>query len=93
MRLRWTPVAASDLEDIRNYVDLHLPAFAQSTIQTIYREIQSLRRFPMRGRIGEVEGTRECWLTPLPYIVVYRVTDTAIEVIRIWHTAQDRKQN
>ena len=90
MRLRWTPVAASDLEDIRNYVDAHFPEFSRTTVKTIYTEIQSLRRFPMRGRTGEVEGTREYWLSPLPYIVVYRVTDDTIEVIRIWHTSQNR---
>lgn len=87
MRLRWTPVAASDLEDIRDYVAVQFPEFSQSTVQTIYKEIQSLRRFPLRGRLGEVEGT---WLTPLPYIVVYRVNDDAVEVIRIWHTSQNR---
>ena len=91
MRVRWTPVAASDLEDIRDYVELRFPAFARSTVKTIYSDIQSLRRFPMRGRVGEIDGTRECLLAPLPYVVVYRVTDAAVEILRIWHTSQDRR--
>jgi len=33
---------------------------------------------------------RELVFTPLPYIVVYRVTETAIEILRIWHGAQTR---
>jgi plasmid stabilization system protein ParE len=45
---------------------------------------------PSRGRIGRREGTRELALTPLPYIVAYRIRRDAVEILNIWHTAQDR---
>jgi toxin ParE1/3/4 len=45
---------------------------------------------PYRGRPGREEGTRELLFPPLPYIAVYRVNKDAIEVLRIYHPAQDR---
>ena len=41
-------------------------------------------------RIGREEGTRELLFPPLPYVAVYRVKEQSIEVLRIYHTAQDR---
>jgi len=46
--------------------------------------------FPNRGRQGRVEGTRELVLAPLPFIVVYRVKTDAVEIVRVYHGAQDR---
>jgi plasmid stabilization system protein ParE len=34
-------------------------------------------------------GWRELVFSPLPYIVVYLVTEEAIEITRIFHGAQD----
>ena len=40
------------------------------------------------GRAGRVEGTREWVLAGTPYIVVYRMSSGAIEVLRVLHGAQ-----
>jgi len=34
-------------------------------------------------------GRRELVFAPLPYIVVYQVTELAVEISRIFHGAQD----
>ena len=49
-----------------------------------------MKDLPDRGRIGREEGTRELLFPPLPYVAVYRVKEQSIEVLRIYHTAQDR---
>jgi toxin ParE1/3/4 len=90
MRIRWTPAAAEDLEHIKEYLSEHLPQFAQSTILELYETIRSLKSFPRRGRVGREEGTRELILLRLPYIVAYRVKEEDIEVLHIFHGAQDR---
>ena len=56
----------------------------------MYSSIQSLKEWPYRGREGREEGTREILFLPLPYIAVYRVREQAVEVLRIYHGAQDR---
>lgn len=91
MRLRWTQAAAEDLEIICDYLHKHHPRYAQATVSRIYREILALRMYPRRGRIGAEPGTRELILTGLPYVVVFRATDVAVEVLHIHHGAQDWK--
>jgi toxin ParE1/3/4 len=89
MRIRWTVPAANDLESIQNYLQQHYPDFAESTVRTIYQRIQSLKASPSRGRLGHRGGTREIALTPLPYVVVYAVKAQAVEILHIYHGAQD----
>jgi plasmid stabilization system protein ParE len=48
-----------------------------------------LEHLPERGRPGLVAGTREL-VALWPYVIVYRVFEDSVEVIRIWHGAQDR---
>lgn len=90
MRLRWTPAAAEDLEHIKDYLAEHHPQFAQSTIIELYESIRSLKISPRLGRVGREEETRELVLTRLPYIVAYRIKEQAIEVLHIFHGAQNR---
>jgi toxin ParE1/3/4 len=49
-----------------------------------------LKELSHHGRPGREEGTREILFPPLPYIAVYRVKKQSIEVVRIYHRAQDR---
>ena len=90
MRIRWTPAAAADLEDISNYLNVRHPHYRQPTMRKLYEAIRSLKESPHRGRVGREAGTRELLFAPLPYIAVYRVKEQGIEVLRIYHGAQDR---
>jgi toxin ParE1/3/4 len=90
MRIRWTLAAAEDLEHIKSYLTGHFPEVAQSTVIELYGAIRSLKLSPLRGRPGREDGTRELVLARLPYVVVYRMKEQAIEVLRIFHGAQDR---
>lgn len=82
MRIQWTVPAAADLEGIKNDLQENYPQFAEPTVLTIYRRIRALKTSPNRG-------TRELVLSPLPYIVVYRVTGQAVSILHIHHGAQD----
>ena len=90
MRIRWTPAAAADLRNISDYLKERYPHYRQPTMRKLYETIRSLKQWPRRGRPGSEEGTREILLPPLPYVAVYRVTEQAIEVLRVYHGAQDR---
>jgi plasmid stabilization system protein ParE len=89
MRIRWTVPAADDLGDIKRYLQRHYPHFAEPTVRTIYQRIRSLKASPDRGRPGHRSGTRELTLAPLPYVVVYSVAADAVEILHIYHGAQD----
>lgn len=90
MRIRWTPPAAADLQRISDYLKERNPSYRQPTMRKIYEKIQTLRQTPYIGRPGRIGGTRELLFSPMPYVVVYRVHNDAIEVWRIWHTSQAR---
>ena len=42
--------------------------------------------------MGKIAGTRELVIPGLPYIIVYRVTEAAVFIIHIYHTARDWPQ-
>ena len=91
MRIRWTVPAAADLESIKSYLEKNNSKLAEPTVRRIYDRIRALKAFPNEGRPGHRGGTRELPLTPLPYVVVYSVKAQAIEILHIYHGAQDWK--
>jgi toxin ParE1/3/4 len=89
MRIRWTSDAANNLEDIITYLNREHPSSAPAVIRAVIDTVETLTRFPNRGRPGRVEGTRELIIPNLPYIVVYVATDQAVQLLHIFHAAQD----
>jgi toxin ParE1/3/4 len=90
MRIRWTHAAGEDLQHIKEYLTEHSPQFAQSTVLELYETVLSLKTSTGRGRLGREEGTRELVLSRLPYIVAYRINEEGVEVLHIFHGAQNR---
>jgi toxin ParE1/3/4 len=89
MRLRWTTPAANDLYKIIEYIQRDNLEVAARVAQTLYDGCGTLINFPYRGRSGRIEGTRELIFPGLPYIVVYQIHEQSVEIIRIYHGAQD----
>jgi len=90
MRIRWTPAAAADLEQIKDYLTKKYPRFAQPTVLKLYETICTLKASPHRGRTGREEGTRDLVISPLPYPAVYRVKEDSIEIPQFYHGARER---
>src|SRR5687767_13459884 len=58
---------------------------ANRVTRTIYDAVQSLRALPYRGRHGRLENTRELVIPPLPYIVVYEVSESRLVILNVLH--------
>jgi addiction module RelE/StbE family toxin len=86
-QIRWTTEAADQLETTVKHIQQDNPAAARNVAQAVIDSIEQLASFPGLGRPGEVKGTRE--LVSPPYVVVYRSTEEIVEILRIWHGAQD----
>jgi len=56
--------------------------------QTLYDDAMSLETLPSRGRTGRIAGTLELVSFP-PFIIVYRIKSETVEILRIYHGAQD----
>lgn len=90
MQLRWSPEAADDLQRICERIEIDNPEATTRVARTIYEGCARLKEFPRIGRTSRrMSGWRELVFPSLPYIVVYLVTEEAIEITRIFHGAQD----
>jgi toxin ParE1/3/4 len=88
MQIRWSAAASQDLFRIIEYIRRENAPAAQRVAKTICENIGSLSSFPHRGRLGRVEGTRELPVPSLPFLVIYRVTQDAVEIAGVIHGAQ-----
>jgi addiction module RelE/StbE family toxin len=88
-RVRIAVPAADDLRTIRAYIARDSEAAAGAVAHRIRESIAHLRRHPELGRVGRVMGTRELVVAGLPYLVVYRLNDSTVEVLRVLHDAQE----
>ena len=79
--------AAADLENIALYIQREDPEAARRVARALYDIAMSLEALPNRGRLGRIAGTRE--LVQAPYIIIYRVIEEAVEILRVYHAAQD----
>jgi addiction module RelE/StbE family toxin len=90
MEVCWSVPAAEDLERICERIDRDNPEAARRVARTIHDGCACLKGFPHLGRpSSRMSGRRELVFSPLPYIVVYQVTEQAIQISRIFHGAQD----
>lgn len=89
MRLRWTSPAANDLYRIAQHIKKDNPSAAAKVSGVLYEGCDTLKKFPYRCREGRIAGTRELVFSNLPYIVVYRIKEESVEILRIYHAAQD----
>lgn len=56
-------------------------------VERLERAAKRLGHFPWLGRKGRVEGT-SALVVHANYILVYRVTDTAVEVLNVVHARE-----
>jgi plasmid stabilization system protein ParE len=93
LRLEWTTPAADELEAAQTYYHGLNPIAARTLARRIVEAARRLRERPQIGRPGLREGTREWVVARTPYVLVYRTTAQAVEILHVWHAAQDWMQS
>ena len=89
MHLVWTRPAANDLDTIESYLVSRNPAAAVDVILGIIDAVEEhLAPYPHIGRPGKTFGTREFVVPDTPYVVMYRVVDDTLELLRVLHGAR-----
>jgi toxin ParE1/3/4 len=88
VKIRWLRTAARNRFEQLDYVAQDNPAAAIRLDEEIERHTDLLAEFPMMGREGRIDGTRELVVGRTPFIVVYRVKKSRIEILRLLHGAQ-----
>lgn len=89
-RVRWH---ARALEDLRSFHDCLATLERGNPRQTLGRvrvAAESLKRLGDIGRPSIEPGLRELSVRNTPYVIVYRIDGDAIDILAIYHTAQQR---
>ena len=88
--VRWSARALRSLDNIGDYIARDDPKRARTFVHAVFRKVDDLERFPFLGRASEWPDVRE-FVVDKHYLVSYRVRRDVIEVLQVWHTAQERK--
>ncbi|NDP59542.1 MAG: type II toxin-antitoxin system RelE/ParE family toxin [Oxalobacteraceae bacterium] len=87
MRLVWKPLALHDRERIMDHIALENPQAALDLDTLFEQKADKLIAHPEMYRAGRKRGTREMVAHP-NYIVIYRIRDNTVEILRVKNTAQ-----
>jgi toxin ParE1/3/4 len=79
--------ASADLEDILSYIADRNESAAESLNEAIEQATSQLPQHPYLYRLGRADSTREIVVHP-NYLVIYRVTSVAIEIVAVVHARQ-----
>ncbi len=89
MNINFTPDALDDLKAIKAYIAEFDERSASNVISRIRQTILMFSQFPLLGRKGLIEGTREFSVVGLPYVIIYNVrSETDIDILKILHERQ-----
>ena len=90
-----SPEALEDLDNIWLYIAQDNPSAADKVIEAAYRVCQHLAEHPELGVMrhfseGSLANMRSLVISDFPkYLIFYRTTPTAVEVVRVLHGARD----
>lgn len=87
MQVVWKQNALEDRAKIIAYIALDKPLSAVEFGDILIEKSKILELMPMLGRIGKIAGTREL-VAHQNYILIYQITQTAIEILNVKHVAQ-----
>ena len=84
-----TALALADLVRIRDHIGQDSSIAANRVAVQLVAACDRLEYLPERGRPGLLPGTREM-VALWPYIIVYCIDQVEVQILRIWHGAQNR---
>ncbi|MBZ5574834.1 MAG: type II toxin-antitoxin system RelE/ParE family toxin [Acidobacteriia bacterium] len=88
-----TPLAASDLNEIWEYLATDNIESADRTLMDLEKAMQRPARRPHTGHVREDLANRQHrFLLVSSYLIVYRAETKPLQVIRVLHTARDVQQ-
>ena len=92
-RLVFSPVAERDLNRHIDYlIDQHAIVAAEQLNQRVAAFLSmTLSAYPRTGRLAKEPDLWESWIPGTKLIVWYEFTDEELNVVRFWHTAQQRQ--
>lgn len=89
MKLAWTRRALADLRRIADRIAADKPSAACTFVEEVQIKALNLERFPLVGRTGAYQDTREL-VVHKTCLLTYRVRCDQVQILQVWHAAQQR---
>jgi addiction module RelE/StbE family toxin len=90
VKVLWLEKAVVDLEEAYEFILSDNPSTAAGEVETVLKAVERLRDHSAMGRVGRVPKTRELVLSGTPYLIIYRVKNSHLEILRIFHGSRRR---
>jgi len=84
------PEAEDDLLDATDWYDANQPGLGDAFLRSVDASFARIGRFPQSFPAND-HDIRSALLRRFPYAVLFRIRETRIEVIAIWHGRRDPK--
>jgi toxin ParE1/3/4 len=89
MRIKWTAEAEKHLDGIYRYIAEDSPLYASRTLDNLTRRADHLIDHPRVGRIvPKYDNPNLRELIVGSYRIIYRITSDLIEILAVFHGAQ-----
>ncbi len=84
MKIIWSPLAQHKLTDIADYIAQDKPRAALNWVGSVLEKVENLTSFPDSGRmVPELENDQYKELIIGNYRVIYKITETQIQILTI----------
>lgn len=89
MRLRYTPEALAELNEILDYLAERSPQGAKRVQERIQIMTRLLVRHPYAGQITSKPRARRITTPPYPYVIFYEATAEEVVIVGVRHAARE----
>lgn len=77
------------MEAIFTFIETDNPSAAVLVDERIVVAARRLIEFPASGRLDGIAGSRELVINGTPYVAAYLITESAVRILRVLHSAQE----
>lgn len=92
MRVKWLRNAARNLDQAAEWIARDNPQAARSFVLLVRDTVNKISHFPAMGKTCRVTGVREISVIGYLYIIPYRVVGNELQILRVFHVRQQRRE-
>lgn len=90
IELIWSPRSVADLQEIRAYIEVDAPAWADLTVRRLVAAVERLRQFPDSGRmVPERQPPELREVVSGKFRIVYRRRSSTVEIATVFQGSRD----
>ena len=88
MKIRLMKAAIGDMRESRAHIAADDPKAAAQVAQRLEKAIALIAERPAIGRPVSGQDLREWSVPGLPFVIPYRLSGDAVEIVRVFHTSR-----